>query len=175
MDSKTLISALTTCADRLRTAKGVYVLHHGVNFAESVEVDSVMRPDVGATLSKLIGMDIKVRKPGPFAAGAKNPMALSVREHIQWMVDEAPKKGDLNLRCWWIGFAAGAAARANLHSRYYRKDVFDTMDMPNLIKFAESHATAQHYFAHMVLGYLQGWLWADGQSSINDFNRMNAA
>jgi hypothetical protein len=69
-----------------------------------------------------------------------------VRKHVVWMLE------DLD------GVEATGHDERLKHCRWYG--------------FAEKDSIS-HYVAHLALGFLQGWLWAGGHASVDDFRVMN--
>ena len=177
MMSDKLVAALKTCADLLKTPRGVYVLHHACMFALYIHEDLkvVERGLFPFYLAELIGQPERVRSVRA-QPEQKGPLSSEMCEqHIEWILREVRSMEGFNKYCRWVGFAAGAAARSGLIAKYERKDLFDVLDLPRLIKDAQASESVSHshQVAHLALGYMQGWLWADGQGSIDDFRRMN--
>ena len=169
-----LISALQKCAATLASPKGVYVLHHACMFAEylrGVQQIASHSNDM-SVLADLLGMPSSVT-PVAFHTEHEGPSDESVEEHIEWMFEKIPTEGNFPKQCRWIGFAAGAAARNGYVMKYPLADLVDSLDLPATIRIARNSKSPGYYLAHLVLGYMQGWLWADGQGSIDYFRRMN--
>jgi hypothetical protein len=172
MNSAKLASALQQCVKLCATLGGVYTLHHAVNLARLMQASSFAGTgdEVGTDMAQLIGVQI-ITKPERFDSRLTHPSRGSTLKHLRWALGEL---GPLTFheRCHQCGFVAGAAARIHLVGSYFSKELIDARDEPWLIDLAESSGSVQHHLAHFVLGYLQGWLWANGQGSIDYYRRM---
>jgi|SRR5581483_3903917 len=172
MDSKTLVAALRECEKMLQMPRGVYVVHHAVCFTEAFPPALLSSPDLEEELADLVGLPLCLPSE-EFPRSGRYPPHHSVRHHVRWMLGLLGSHAEVKKRARWAGFIAGAAARVYLPARYKRPDLIDVLDMHHLCSLAWAPGAPAHCLVHVGLGYLQGWPWADGQGSIDDFRRLN--
>lgn len=171
MDTIVLQNALRECARRA-TEADVYVVHHAVNFAMAFDTLRDLGPPSVGALCRLVGIEFIARAERCNPAFT-HPSHETVRLHVRWIVSNLPENAKRGKLSRWIGFAAGAAARIGLPKGYYCKDIADAGDIERLAAVAAIPNASRHLRAHVGLGYMQGWLWAYGEASINDYRRMN--
>ncbi len=165
-----LVSALQQCAAMLSTHRGIYVLHHAREFGEYVlDFHTLYRPEI---LSAFVGLPMGIDPVACDPTAAKLP-AATIERHLEWMVQQIDRMSADEKCRRWIGFVAGAAERRGHPPSVYWKSLIDSTDLPRLTTVATVPSASKHPVAHFALGYMQGWLWADGQGSIDYFRRMN--
>jgi hypothetical protein len=113
----------------------------------------------------------------PFVDGVKyqtggiKPTREQVLGHLGWMLSEVMNFDKLFKRCRWFGFIAGAASC--IDAAHYHCDQVGKASLHMMRRFALEPDSISHYSAHLLVGFFQGWLWAAGKGSIDDFRRMN--
>lgn len=170
MDTLVLQNALRACAERV-TKLDVYVVHHAANFADAVLV-LPLETDIERLLCRLIGIE-SIARAERCPHFITYPSDEAIRLHARWLLSNLPTHGHFGKWCRWVGFAGGAAARIRLPKGYYCKDIANPGDIERFIALAYLLTSSRHYVAHVALGYLQGWLWAHGEDSIETYKQMN--
>lgn len=103
----------------------------------------------------------------------KGPTSQQVMRHVELMFNDIEMMDDPLKSVRWIGFAAGAAAAIGRPPSYLVSDQSSGWDLDSAVSLAKESDNPKHFVAHIILGYMQGWLWAFGHASIDDFRVMN--
>lgn len=172
MKPEKLVAALDQCVAMLTRARSGFVVTYAGLFASHVRQNRVVLHQV--PLRDLIGHTSTVT-PQCAPLDIKGLNRGKIVRHIEFILAGEVTDSTKNLpkRARWVGFAAGAAAAIGLTPAYMVSDQRTAIILPYALFVAKDPAAPDHLLAHFMLGYMQGWLWADGQGSIDDFRRMN--
>ena len=123
-------------------------------------------------LRRLIGQPQGIA-PRAFALNAQFPEKVDVMRHLENMFNSIETIPDSLKRSRWYGFAAGAAIGIDLRQDYYVAKEGLNWTSERVRNWARDTDHPLHWMSHVTVGYLQGWLWARGHASIDDFRIMN--
>jgi hypothetical protein len=172
MKPEKLSEALQVCAKMLETPGYIYVLHRARIFGEFAGNPLVLQDfSKPSKLLDYLFIDQNIEPSRIPESMRERFFPDEVKAHVVWMSHQIRQLGSPNKSCRWIGFAAGALAFYGLGRP--QSNLVDVMDLSILQKVASNKSSPHHHVAHLALGYMQGWLWAAGMGSINDFRLMN--
>ena len=168
MDAEKLVKEFEACAALLNTPQGIYVMHQGREFADTV---GSAEPMVSSEVRALLG--IAWVKPVRCSTNIRGEFSVNeIHHHTTWMVREYRTRrfSGIAERGRWLGFIAGACSRGGFGLSHFRlPNLIDARDLPLAIRIAHEEKTPYHHTVHLWLGYLYGWLWATGKKSFDEF------
>lgn len=170
MTPRTMVKALRDCGRLLVVNKQPPVARFGTRFAHHLLKSNGLLTS-SHQLSNSIGLLPRTAQES-IPKEAKGPERVQVERHVARMLVDVPLTENLAERRAMAGFAAGAAAAVGLSNTYLASEEGLQWDLIKVVALAKDPADFQHWMAQVTLVYMQGWLWAVGELSLEEIEQM---
>ncbi len=172
MTPQEIAAALARSEQMLAGVSELHCIAQAAAFVRAVQLKhGAMLPSV-IQLGELIGQPKNI-EPNAAPLSLQGPTPEQVYGHVEQMFLDMARMNDADKRRRWSGFAAGAAAKVGCKSCYPLEHEGGLQDHAFFAALAYNTHSPVHNTVHYYLGFVQGWPWAGGHASIDDFRVVN--